>query len=427
MPCTIACGLQWGDEGKGKIVDALSESVSWIVRGQGGHNAGHTVVVGDKEFKLHLIPSGILHPQTKCYIGAGCVVFPKVLLEEIQQLKDAGISVEGRLFISSRASVIFPFHQTIDALSEKEKGSKAIGTTLSGIGPCYSDKIQRIGLSIGDLLSENFSSKLSELLDVSNRKIVDYYKSTPLNLDPILKQYIEQANELKEHIKDCEWELQASKDNGDSILLEGAQGVLLDINYGTYPYVTSSSTVASGILSGMGMGPKFVDQVLGITKAYTTRVGNGPFPTAFDEVEGFPKQQEARELGTTTGRLRRMGWLDVVLLKEAIRLNSVEHLALTKLDILDKLSEIKLCVGYRYKGEIIDTSPVNLDEIEPVYETLKGWQSPTDNIKSFDELPNLAKAYIQRIEELTGCFIKLVSLGPKRDQLIFKEELNVRS
>lgn len=423
MPNIIVVGTQWGDEGKGKIVDYLATQMDIVVRAQGGHNAGHTVLIGDEEYKLHLIPSGMLSPHTHCYLASGVVLDLKVLCGEIEMLINRGIKVDDRLYLSEGAHLIFPYHQMLDRLNEEQKKKKAIGTTLSGIGPTYADKINRTGIRLGELKNkDHFYEKLKLNLSHYNLLFKKIYDQSAMALEPIFESYLDYFEQLKPFL--CSWEkwgLYQDLKKGKKVLLEGAQGTFLDVSYGTYPFVTSSNTIASGICTGAGLGPKSIDQVLGVTKAYTTRVGAGPMPTAFESVEGFPFQSEARELGTTTGRLRRMGWIDLPLIKQAVELNSLDQLALTKLDILDEVEVIKLAIGYRYRGKVFHKVPQEVsmyEEMEPIYEEMPGWKSKTSQIKSFDQLPDQAKLYIQKIESFCECPISWVSLGPKRSQTL---------
>lgn len=374
MACTIVVGLQWGDEGKGKIVDLLSNQFSHVVRCQGGHNAGHTVIFDNKEYHLHLIPSGILHPDCTCYIGAGVVVDPQFLKKEIAYLEEQGISVKGRLFVSSRAPLILPQHIEEEAAGEE---AARIGTTRRGIGPCYRDAVARKAKLFFEL--EEFSSLAAPVETLLHKALA----------------------------------------RGESLLLEGAQGTLLDINFGTYPYVTSSKTIAAGLLGGAGIGPTRVERVIGILKAYNTRVGEGPFPTELSlEEEGpFGSRQKSREIGTSTGRQRRLGWFDAVLARYAINLNGVTEVALMKLDILDALDEIKICVGYEGVKEGDYTS---LENAKPLYETIKGWKEPTSHIKDYKNLPAQAKYYIEKIRDLIEKPIRFISVGPSREETILK-------
>ncbi len=375
MAGKILVGTQWGDEGKGKIVDLLAETAQHIVRSQGGNNAGHTVVVSGVEYKLHLIPSGILHEHTTCYIGAGTVIDPEVLLGEIDMLKSLNISVEGRLFIDPGAHVILPKHKEQDREMESAKGAEAVGTTGRGIGPCYADKVHRTGVRVIDT--------------------------------PSLIQYMAPVSPL----------IHAALEMGEEVLFEGAQGTMLDVTFGTYPYVTSSSTLAAGILAGAGVGPSAVRQTIGVVKAYVTRVGRGPLPTE----EALFDAQEAREEGTTTGRLRRLGWFDCMVLKAAIRLNGIDTLALTKLDILDQISQIKVCIGYQVDGKLyagIPTRAEELAQVEPVYEELPGWMQPTRGCRSFEDLPLEARRYVEFLEKECLVRTSIISVGPSREETI---------
>ncbi len=408
MPSLIVVGAQWGDEGKGKVVDVLATQADLVVRAQGGHNAGHTVIIEDVEYKLHLVPSGILSPQTQCFISSGVVLDLNMLCQEIKMLEEKGIQVSKRLHLSEGTHLILPYHQLIDRLAEEKKKKGAIGTTLSGIGPCYADKINRIGIRLGDLRNpQTFSDKLKNNLDDYNTLFKKIYDQEPLDFDVIYTSYLKFFQKLKSYL--CPWEnwpLHQELKEGKRILLEGAQGSFLDIDWGTYPFVTSSNTVASGICTGSGIGPRAIDHVLGVVKAYTTRVGSGPLPTAFESVEGFPFQTEARELGTTTGRVRRMGWLDLPLVKQAVELNSMDQLVLTKLDILDQVKTLKYAVAYRFQGKVFHKLPQDsslMHQVEPIYEEMPGWLCSTSEIRSFEQLPKEAKAYIQKIESFCEC------------------------
>ena len=423
MSTTIILGTQWGDEGKGKIVDVFAQEADWVVRAQGGHNAGHTLVTKDKEYKLHLIPSGILSPKAKCLIGAGVVLDPKILCQEIEMLKNNGIEVVKRLKVLESAHLIFPYHQMLDKLNEQSRRKDPIGTTLSGIGPAYADKVNRIGIRLGDLEDPNlFKEKLSVVVKHYNRLFTQLYNEEQIDLNLLFDQYRKYWEILKSFV--CSTEdnpiYKAIREN-KKILFEGAQGTFLDTSFGTYPYVTSSSTLASGICMGAGVGPRDISSVMGVVKAYTTRVGEGPMPTAFERVEGFPMQTEARELGVTTGRVRRMGWIDLPLIKHAVELNSIDQIALTKLDILDQVKTIRLCVGYKVGSKTLKKLPLQtnlLQQIEPIYEEMTGWMEKTDSMTSYSQLPAKAKEYIERIESYCECSISYVSVGPKRSQLI---------
>jgi adenylosuccinate synthase len=389
MSIIAVVGTLWGDEGKGKIVDVLSEHSDVVVRAQGGNNAGHTIILGDNEFKLHIIPSGILHPHVFCYVAAGVVVDPEALVEEIKMLEKAGVNVRNRLSISERAHVIFPKHKEIDGQQEMERGAQALGTTKRGIGPAYADKITRTGVRMADYIISSDS---------------------------------EASKFLKPFIYDVERMIHYDMQNDMKILLEGAQGAFLDINMGTYPYVTSSCTLAAGLCAGAGIGPTDVDHVIGIVKAYATRVGTGPFPTEVPEEELFLDHTVSREFGATTGRRRKIGWFDAVLIKEAARLNGLRSLAITKIDVLDDLETIKICIGYDLRGRRVNCLPSRIEDCEevvPVYEEWKGWKASTKNAKKLEDLPNNARIYLNRIEELVGVPIGIISCGPDREQTFF--------
>ncbi len=419
MPCFIIVGTQWGDEGKGKIIDLLTPDATHIVRAQGGNNAGHTLVINQVEFKFHLIPSGILHPHTQCYIGAGTVIDPAVLIEEIEMLAKHGIDPQGRLWISPNAHVIFPYHKTIDLALEKRKGARAIGTTGRGIGPCYVDKAHRIGVRMGELIRKDL---LEEILT----SIGTFHDG--VSVQDILAEYSEYAEKVRPLIGPVENKVHEALKRKENVLLEGAQGTFLDNTHGTYPYVTSSSTLAAGICAGAGVGPTDVAHTLGIIKAYTTRVGNGPLPSEDSSI--LQDHDASREIGTTSGRLRRIGWFDAVIAKTAVSFNGITSLALTKLDILDPLPKIKLCVGYRLDGKVMDTFPYlteELERIEPIYEEMAGWEQDTTQISSYEELPHAAKKYIERVSELAGAPISILSLGPDRAQTIVLQDIIARS
>ncbi|MCB1112869.1 MAG: adenylosuccinate synthase [Chlamydiia bacterium] len=433
MPSVVVVGTQWGDEGKGKIIDLFTGSAQHIVRAQGGNNAGHTIQIGDLEYKLHLIPSGILHPNTQCYIGAGTVIDPKVLIHEIKSLEERGIDTKERLWLSPAAHVIFPYHCLLDTLLEAKKGERFIGTTGRGIGPCYVDKANRIGIRIGELVRNDlFPKLLKSVLTLKNEKLTKLYNEAALSYELLLEEYSSYADTLRPYVVDVETRIHEALEKGENILLEGAQGTFLDITVGTYPYVTSSNTTASGICVGAGIGPRAIDHVIGVIKAYTTRVGNGPLPS--EEKNSFLDHQSAREFGTTTGRKRRIGWFDAVLARTAVRYNSLDSLALTKLDILDNQETINICVAYSIDGvrtEHLPTLSCDIEKIIPIYETLPGWLTTTENITSIDALPPNARAYLQRIEQLCGVPISVLSLGPEREKTIivndpFTHEVAVR-
>lgn len=422
MSNIVIVGTQWGDEGKGKIVDLLAEYADIVVRFQGGNNAGHTMVVNGKQFIFHLIPSGILQKKT-CIIGNGVVVDPEVLLEELDRLDEKGIHVgPDELQISEKAHVVMPYHKAIDHAREKKKGDKKIGTTGRGIGPSYEDKATRRGIRFIDLIDPDvFREKVNANLEEKNFYLENYLSSETLNPEKIIEQYNKVAKRLESHITNISVVINRAIKEGKKILFEGAQGTHLDIDHGTYPYVTSSNTIAGNACCGAGIGPKEITGVLGVAKAYTTRVGLGPFPTElFDEI-GDSIQKKGSEFGATTGRKRRCGWLDTVLLKNAVYLNGLTGLVITKLDILDGLESIKICTGYEYKGEVLNDFPASLKvlaECKPIYETLPGWPEDITNIREMVDLPQNTKNYLNRISEMTETSIHIVSVGPARDETI---------
>ena len=423
----VILGTQWGDEGKGKIVDLLTDQVSAVVRYQGGHNAGHTLVIDGEKTVLHLIPSGILRDNVMCYIGNGVVVSPEALIKEVTGLEARGVPVRERLRISSSCPLILSYHVALDQAREKARGEAKIGTTGRGIGPAYEDKVSRRGLRIGDLFHrERFAAKLGEVLDYHNFVLKNYYKVEPIDFQKTLEEALEFAEWVKPLVTDVTGRLHELRRQGVNIMFEGAQGSLLDIDHGTYPYVTSSNTTAGGTSTGSGFGPLYLDYVLGITKAYTTRVGSGPFPTElFDDV-GERLAERGHEFGSTTGRARRCGWFDAVILRRAIEINSISGLCLTKLDVLDGLDAIQICVGYRdEQGEVLET-PSDADSyigLEPVYEEVPGWTESTLGIQKLEDLPANARAYIARIEELVGAPIDIISTGPDRNETIIQRPI----
>ena len=428
MPGVIIVGLQWGDEGKGKVVDIVSGKADLVARTQGGNNAGHTIIVAGKEHRFHLIPSGILYPRAICCIGGGTVIDPLVLVGEIDALLSEGVHLDNRLLLSPYAHIIFPFHRELDGLAEKRKAGAAIGTTGRGIGPCYVDKAARIGLRLADLVGPSFKEKIASLLAVKNEELRALYAHPGFSLDEIYRSYSEFGRRLERYIAPVEMRLAQALQNGKKIVFEGAHGALLDLTYGTYPYVTSCQTSASGILSGVSIGPRTDVQAVGVFKAYTTRVGHGPFPTALSEEERkqFPDARVIREIGTTTGRERRLGWIDIPLLRYAVSLSNISCLAITKLDILDTLPKIRLCSGYRMNGVVLDEPPARTEEwkdIEPIYEEMQGWQAATRGTTSLEKLPEQARRYLERIEVLLGVPIAIVSTGPDREQTILIRDL----
>jgi len=423
MSNLVIIGAQWGDEGKGKVVDIYTEYADDVVRFQGGNNAGHTLVVGDEKIVLHLIPSGILHEGKRCIIGNGVVLDPKVFLEEIEGLKKRGhLKDDSQLLVDGNVHVIMPYHKVIDIAREKKSGDKKIGTTGRGIGPVYEDKIGRRGIRIYDLIRpDSFARKVKEVLPEKNFFIEKYLGEEPLSAEAIIEEYSVYAKELEKYVGCASTEVSKSIDAGKQVLFEGAQGSLLDIDHGTYPFVTSSSTVAGGVCTGTGIGPRHINNVVGITKAYVTRVGSGPFPTELDDEMGETIRKVGAEFGATTGRPRRTGWFDAVALREAVRVNGLTGLAITKLDVLNDIDVIKICTAYNYRGELLETFPRDfeiLKDCTPVYEEFEGWKSDTCDAKEMKDLPVKARDYLDKMAEVTGCPVVLVSVGPRRDQTI---------
>lgn len=422
MANLVVIGSQWGDEGKGKIVDILSRDADLVVRFQGGSNAGHTVVTRKGTYVFHLIPSGILSRGKLCMLGSGVVIDPGALIGELDQLQAHGIKIGRNFMISQRAHVIMPYHKAIDKAAEKAKGARRIGTTGKGIGPAYVDKMARIGIRIGDLLNtETFRRKIEENLVEINSFLRHVYKARGFTADRIIEEYEQYADRLRPHVADDSLLLHKAMENGRRVLFEGAQGTHLDIDFGTYPFVTSSSSCAGGACIGTGVGPTKIDAVLGVTKAYTTRVGSGPFPTELSDAVGEGLQERGQEFGATTGRARRCGWLDAVVLRYSIRVNGCTSLAVTKLDVLDGSRQLKIAVGYRHQGKLYRDMPADLQilsECEPVYEVMPAWSGSTSGVTSYKALPQEAKRYLGRIEELTGCPIDIVSTGSHREHTI---------
>ena len=419
----MVLGTQWGDEGKGKVVDLLTDRAKYVVRYQGGHNAGHTLVIDGEKTVLHLIPSGILRDNVTCIIGNGVVLSPDALMKEVTMLEERGVPVRERLKISEACPLILPYHVALDVAREKARGAKAIGTTGRGIGPAYEDKVARRGLRVGDLFNaEDFAAKLKEVLDVHNFTLTQYYGEEAVDFDETLKGAMEVADILKAMVIDVTDELDKADKRGLPIMFEGAQGTLLDIDHGTYPYVTSSNTTVGGVATGAGFGPLKLDYVLGIVKAYTTRVGSGPFPTELDCEVGQHLGVKGHEFGATTGRKRRTGWFDAVAMKRAVQINSITGFCLTKLDVLDGLESLQICVGYKdADGNVKDVPPMaadGYDKITPVYEEMPGWSDNTYGVTEFEGLPQAAKNYIKRLEALTGVPIDIVSTGPDRNETI---------
>lgn len=418
----VILGTQWGDEGKGKIVDLLTDQADLVARFQGGHNAGHTLVINGEKTVLHLIPSGVLRDNVQCLIGNGVVLCPEALLKEIGELEEKGVPVRERLLLSPACPLILDYHIALDQARELARGEAKIGTTGRGIGPAYEDKVARRGVRLGDLLHpERFASKLKEVMELHNFQLTQYYKTDAIDYQKVYDEAMEMAKQIKPMIADVTGILHDSREQGKNILFEGAQGSLLDIDHGTYPFVTSSNTTAGGTATGSGFGPLYLDYVLGITKAYTTRVGSGPFPTElFDDV-GVHLAEKGHEFGATTGRARRCGWFDAVALRQAVRINSISGICLTKLDVLDGLETIKVCTSYQDAEGNAAPMPVDADDYErlvPVYEELSGWSESTLGAKTLEEIPAAARAYIKRLEELVGAPIDIISTGPDRVETI---------
>lgn len=425
MSAVVVMGSQWGDEGKGKIVDYLAQQAEAVVRYGGGSNAGHTVAVNGEEYKLRLLPSGILYKGTLCVIGNGVVVDPKVMLEEMDAMAARGIDVSG-IRLSNRAHVVLPYHSLIDELSEELRGNSKIGTTKRGIGPCYQDKAKRVGIRVCDLMDkEEFAKRLKENLAVKNIELERMYNHAPLDYDTILKEYEGYAERLRPYVCDTIALLNDELAKGKKVLFEGAQATMLDVDYGTYPYVTSSHPVAGGIGIGAGVAPNKLQTVVGVVKAYCTRVGAGPFPTEQLNEIGEKLREAGHEFGTVTGRPRRTGWLDAFVVRYAGMLSGITHMAITRLDILDGFDEIKMCTGYKYKGELLNEIPASLKvlaEVEPVYETFKGWKTSISDIRKYEDLPKEARVYLERMADVTGIKLGIVSVGPNRDQTIVLDE-----
>jgi adenylosuccinate synthase len=425
-------GAQWGDEGKGKIVDILARDADVVVRYQGGSNAGHTVINQQGTFIFHLIPSGILYRGTLCVIGNGVVVDPAALIEEMDHLQGQGVKIGKNFVISQRAHLILPYHKAIDKASEQSKGSRRIGTTGRGIGPSYADKMSRIGIRVGDLLNPHaFRTKLEENLVEINWFLEQLYKVERFEVEKVFQQYMGYAERLKSHIVDAAMLVNKMIDGRKTILFEGAQGTHLDVDLGTYPYVTSSSATAGGAATGTGVGPTKIDAVLGVAKAYTTRVGSGPFPTELSDAVGAGLQERGKEFGATTGRARRCGWFDGVVMRYATKVNGLTSLAVTKLDVLDGCRELMVCTGYRYQGQVHRDMPADLQaltECQPVYKTFKGWSASTTGVTSYKALPSEAKRYLTFIEDHAECPIDIISTGSKRDAtIILKNPLKART
>jgi adenylosuccinate synthase len=424
MANVVIVGTQWGDEGKGKIVDLISPRFSVVARYQGGHNAGHTVIIHDKKYILHLIPSGILHPGKVCVIGNGMVVDPQALDDEVQMLK--AFDLEGRLFISNRSHLIMPYHRAVEMAEEDRLAEEKIGTTSRGIGPCYEDKMGRRGIRTGDLLyPEIFKAKLETNVAVKNHHLDRLYGLEPLDSEEIFASYMKLVPRIAPFVIDTAEYLNKAVRNGGNILFEGAQGTLLDVDHGTYPFVTSSNATAGGACVGTGVGPSDINGIIGIAKAYTTRVGSGPFPTELTDLVGQHVQEKGAEFGASTGRPRRCGWFDGVVVRYACMVNNIDTLVVTKLDVLDELEEIKICTGYEHQGELLDSFPAQmsvLQEVKPVFVSCPGWRTDTSQIQEYDELPLQARDYLNRISDLIQTDISIISIGPDRKETIILEE-----
>ncbi len=426
MPNIVVVGTQWGDEGKGKIVDFLASQADVVVRFQGGSNAGHTVVANGHTFKLHLLPSGILYPGCTCIIGNDVVLDPVVLLQELADLKAQGGDGSG-LRISNRAHIVLPYHKIIDGLQEQFKGSHKVGTTGRGIGPCYADAADRIGIRVVSWMDpKQFAIELKEVLNYKNRLLTEFYKTEPLSFDKIYEEYCGYADQLRPFVCDTSALTNKLLKDDKKVLFEGAQAAMLDLSHGTYPFVTSSHPTAGAICTGIGIGPHAIGKIIGVVKAYGTRVGEGPFPTELTDETGSRIREIAHEYGATTGRPRRCGWLDACVVKYAAQINGLDCIALTRLDILDTFNEIKLCVAYKLDGKIIDEFPASLDvlsRVEPVYETFSGWLNSTCNIKNYADLPQNCRRYIERLSEVIDTRIGIVSVGPERERTILCESM----
>ncbi|HEX9637407.1 MAG TPA: adenylosuccinate synthase [Acidobacteriota bacterium] len=431
MASIVLIGTQWGDEGKGKVVDVLAPHFDAVARFQGGHNAGHTVVVGGRKIVLRLVPSGIAHAGKQCFIGNGVVFDPAAFFEELDELRGHGLSLEGRLFVSDRAHVILPYHRSIEIGSEAAKGARKIGTTSRGIGPCYENKMARTGIRVSDLLqSDALRQQILLNLEEKNRILEFVYQAARIDPEPIIADYQAFGARLRPFVANTSRLLNQLMDRGGSVLFEGAQATMLDVDHGTYPFVTSSNASAGGACSGLGIGPTRIEGVLGITKAYATRVGSGPFPTELHDAVGAMMQSRGGEYGAVTGRPRRCGWFDLVVARYSRRVNGLESLAVTKLDVLDQLESIEVCVGYRLDGATVDDVPAEIHAFErcqPIYETLPGWQQPTTTARSEEDLPSRARDYLRFLGEQVGCEIGLVSTGADRDEVVLLRGSKLRT
>lgn len=425
MKNIVVIGAQWGDEGKGKVVDILAPHFQIVARYQGGHNAGHTVRIGERQFVLHLIPSGILHEECVCVIGNGVVVHPEAFNTEVQELREMGVECAGRLFISTRAHLILPSHCALDRARETRLGAQGVGTTMRGIGPAYESKAARTGIRAGDLLHVDFArEKIKTSIEDANRELTAL-GDEPLDVEATMDSFLKEALKLQPFVRDTAVLINKGVRDGQAVLLEGAQGTMLDVDHGTYPFVTSSNATAGGAATGLGLPPRNVTGALGIAKAYTTRVGGGPFPTELFDHAGEYLRKRGNEYGASTGRPRRTGWFDAVVVRYSVMLNGLDAIALTKLDVLDDFDEIKVCTGYSYRGEVIEDVPYGanaLAECEPVYATLPGWKTETSKITHYDDLPEKAKAYIRRLEELVGAPMSMISTGPERSETIIRDD-----
>ncbi|MEW8321309.1 MAG: adenylosuccinate synthase [Candidatus Thiodiazotropha taylori] len=420
----VVIGTQWGDEGKGKVVDLLTDKATAVVRFQGGHNAGHTLVIDGEQTVLHLIPSGVLREGVRCLIGNGVVLAPDALLEEIEMLEKGGVPASDRMGISESCPLILPYHIALDAAREKARGKKAIGTTGRGIGPAYEDKISRRGIRLGEIFDQaHIAERLREVMEYHNFSLKHLFEYGEVDYQEVLDQLLVQAERLKPMVEDVTGTLHQLRQDGKHVMFEGAQGALLDIDHGTYPYVTSSNTTAGGAATGTGIGPRYIDYVLGIVKAYTTRVGAGPFPTELFDEDGNHLGTKGHEFGATTGRKRRCGWLDSVALRRSLDINSVSGICITKLDVLDGLEKIKICVAYKLDGQEVTTPPCGADQFEkcePVYIEMPGWQESTVGVTDYDQLPQAAREYLSKIESLCDTPIDIVSTGPDRNETIIR-------
>ncbi len=423
MSGTLVCGAQWGDEGKGRFVDYLAETADMVIRYQGGNNAGHTVITGGVTYKLHLIPSGILYKNKTCIIGNGLVVDPKSLLDEIEMLREHGIDTSC-LCLSDRAHVLMPYHRLMDELNEEQLGDDKIGTTKKGIGPAYTDKTSRIGIRFCDMLdTEDFKALVKKRTAEKNEIITKIYGYDPVDADAIIREYTEYAEKLRPYIKDTALMIYEAYAAGKSLLFEGAQGMLLDLDFGTYPYVTSSHPTSGGVFSGAGIGPRALTEIVGVVKAYSTRVGEGPFTSELIDATGDMIREKGHEYGTTTGRPRRCGWLDLVTVAYAARINGITQIALSRMDTLGGFDEVKICVGYQFEGKTIKNYPASLKDVakcEPMYETFKGWDANLSHIRKFEELPEAAQVYVRFIEDYLNVPVTMIGVGPQREECIRK-------